>query len=141
MKKARITRRMTFSASHRLHSPELSDEENRKVFGKCNHSSGHGHNYSVEITIAGPIDSKTGMVFNLTDLKQVMVETIEKEFDHKNLNLDVVAFKKLNPTAENIAVVIWEMLQKKLPKGVLHEVRLIETENNFVSYRGETGIK
>ena len=135
-KTAFITRRMTFSAAHRLHSGGLGAEENRRVFGKCNHPSGHGHNYVVEVTIAGPIDPATGMVFNLTELKALMTELIENDLDHKNLNVDVPAFRDLNPTAENIAVVLWDLLSARLPPGRLHEVKLIETENNFVSYRG-----
>jgi 6-pyruvoyltetrahydropterin/6-carboxytetrahydropterin synthase len=135
-KKAFITRRLTFSAAHRLHSGALTDEENRRVFGKCNHPNGHGHNYTLEVTVAGPIDPVTGMVFNLTELKDVMSEVVERGFDHKNLNLDVPAFKSLNPTAENIAAVVWDMLEKRLGPGLLHEIKLIETENNFVSYRG-----
>jgi 6-pyruvoyltetrahydropterin/6-carboxytetrahydropterin synthase len=135
-RKAFITRRLTFSAAHRLHSDKLSAEENRKIFGKCNQPNGHGHNYEVEVTVAGPIDAATGMVFNLTDLKDVMEDVIEHDIDHKNLNMDVPAFKTLNPTAENIAVVLWNLLEKRLKPGLLHEVKLIETENNFVSYRG-----
>ena len=135
-RKAFITRRLTFSAAHRLHSDKLSPEENRRVFGKCNHPNGHGHNYVLEVTVAGPIDATTGMVFNLTDLKDVMTDVIENDIDHKNLNIDVPAFKTLNPTAENIAVVLWDLLKKRLKPGLLHEVKLIETENNFVSYRG-----
>jgi 6-pyruvoyltetrahydropterin/6-carboxytetrahydropterin synthase len=133
---ASITRRMTFSAAHRLHCAELTEEENRSVFGKCNHANGHGHNYILEVTVSGPIHPRTGMVFNLRDLKQEMAAVVSEHFDHKNLNLDVPAFKTLNPTAENIAAVIWDMLEKRIPKGMLHEVRLVETENNFVSYRG-----
>jgi 6-pyruvoyltetrahydropterin/6-carboxytetrahydropterin synthase len=136
MKKALITRRLTFSAAHRLNSDKLTPEENRRVFGKCNHANGHGHNYTLEVTVSGPIDPTTGMVFNLTELKSVMTEVIERDIDHKNLNLDVPAFKDLNPTAENIAAVLWDMLASRLPPGLLHEVKLIETENNFVSYRG-----
>jgi 6-pyruvoyltetrahydropterin/6-carboxytetrahydropterin synthase len=135
-RKAFITRRLTFSAAHRLHSDKLSPEENRRVFGKCNHPNGHGHNYTLEVTVAGPIDATTGMVFNLTDLKDVMEDVIEHDIDHKNLNMDVPAFKKLNPTAENIAAVLWDLLEKRLKPGLLHEVKLIETENNFVSYHG-----
>lgn len=134
--RASITRRLTFSAAHRLHSDKLSPEENRRVFGKCNHPNGHGHNYTLEVTVTGPIDRTTGMVFNLTELKQVMTEVIEHDIDHKNLNVDVPAFKDLNPTAENIAFVLWGLIARRLPKGLLSEVRLIETENNFVSYRG-----
>ena len=135
-RKAYITRRLTFSAAHRLHSAALGVEENRRVFGKCNHPNGHGHNYVLEVTVAGPIDPTTGMVFNLTELKNVMNDVIERDFDHKNLNVDVPAFKVLNPTAENIAAVLWDLIEKRLKPGLLHEVKLIETENNFVSYRG-----
>jgi 6-pyruvoyltetrahydropterin/6-carboxytetrahydropterin synthase len=135
-RKAYITRRLTFSAAHRLHSDELSPEENRRVFGKCNHPNGHGHNYVLEVTVAGPIDATTGMVINLNELKAVMNDVIERDIDHKNLNVDVPAFKTLNPTAENIAVVLWDLIKARLRHGRLHEVRLIETENNFVSYRG-----
>ena len=135
-KNAYITRRMMFSAAHRLHEEKLSEEENLRIFGKCNNPNGHGHNYTVEVTLSGPIDPKTGMVFNLSELKRVMSEAIEKRLDHKNLNMDVPLLKNINPTAENIAVAIWDMLQESLPKGLLHEVRLVETENNFVSYRG-----
>ena len=135
-KKAYITRRLTFAAAHRLHSDALSPDENRRVFGKCNHPNGHGHNYVLEVTIAGPIDATTGMVFNLNELKTVMSDVIERDFDHKNLNVDVPAFKSLNPTAENIAAVLWGLIDKRLTPGLLHEVKLIETENNFVSYRG-----
>jgi 6-pyruvoyltetrahydropterin/6-carboxytetrahydropterin synthase len=135
-RKAYITRRLTFSAAHRLHSDKLSAAENRRVFGKCNHPNGHGHNYVLEVTVAGPIDPTTGMVFNLTELKSVMNDVVEHDIDHKNLNVDVPAFKALNPTAENIAAVLWDLLEKRLKPGLLHEVKLIETENNFVSYRG-----
>ncbi len=134
--KAYVTRRMTFSAGHRLHNDALSAEENRAIYGKCNNPNGHGHNFVVEVTVAGEIDPRTGMVFNLRDLKAVMAEVIEQGLDHKNLNLDVPAFKGVIPTAENIAAVLWASLSERLPKDALHEVRLIETENNFVSYRG-----
>ncbi len=135
-RKAFITRRMTFSAGHRLHNDALSAEENRRIYGKCNNVNGHGHNFTVEVTVAGEIDARTGMVFNLRDLKSVMAEIIEDGLDHKNLNLDVPAFQGVIPTAENIASVLWAMLARRLPEGALHEVKLIETENNFVTYRG-----
>lgn len=136
MNKAYVTRRMTFSAGHRLHNDALSAEENKLVFGKCNNPNGHGHNFTVEVTVAGEIDQRTGMVYNLRDLKTVMAEVIEQGLDHKNLNLDVPALKGIIPTAENLAVVIWNQLSERLPAGLLDEVKLIETENNFVSYRG-----
>jgi 6-pyruvoyltetrahydropterin/6-carboxytetrahydropterin synthase len=135
-RRASITRRLSFSAAHRLQSDALSPDENRRVFGKCNHPNGHGHNYVLEVTVTGPIDAVTGMVFNLTDLKQVMTDVVERDFDHRNLNVDVPEFRTLNPTAENIAAVLWDRLRKRLKPGLLHEVKLIETENNFVSYRG-----
>ena len=135
-KKAFVTRRMTFCAAHRLRVAALSDEENRRVFGKCSSPNGHGHNFVVEVTVAGDIDPRTGMVFNLSELKDVMLSVIEDGLDHKNLNLDVPAFKTLLPTAENVAAVIWGLLDERLPKGLLHEVKLVETENNFVSFRG-----
>ena len=134
--KAYVTRRMTFSAGHRLHNDALSAEENKLVFGKCNNPNGHGHNFVVEVTVAGEIEPRTGMVYNLRDLKLIMTEVIENGLDHKNLNLDVPALKGVIPTAENLAAAIWRLLEEKLPAGLLDEVRLIETENNFVSYRG-----
>ncbi len=134
--KAYVTRRMSFSAGHRLHNDALTAEENVRLYGKCNNPNGHGHNFVVEVTVAGAVDPRTGMVFNLRDLKTVMTEVVENGLDHKNLNLDVPAFQSVIPTAENIAVVLWGLLSQRLPGGVLHEVKLIETENNFVSYRG-----
>lgn len=134
--KAFVTRRMTFSAGHRLHNDALSAEENLRLYGKCNNPNGHGHNFVAEVTVAGEVDPRTGMVFNLRDLKKVMTEVIEDGLDHKNLNLDAPAFKDAIPTAENIAVVLWRLLAERLPAGALHEVKLIETENNSVSYRG-----
>lgn len=132
-----LTRRAQFSASHRLHAAALSDEENRKIFDKCNNPHGHGHNYVVEVTVKGEVDGVTGMVLSLSDLKKAIEETVMKDLDHKHLNLDVEDFEHLNPTAENITVVLWRRLLKKLPPGLLHEIRLHETENNVVVYRGE----
>lgn len=132
---ARVTRRMTFSAGHRLHNEALSAVENAALYGKCNNPNGHGHNFVLEVTVKGEIDPRTGMVFNLRDLKAVMSEVVEG-LDHKNLNADVPAFKSVIPTAENVAAVIWGMLVSRLPAGALDEVRLVETENNSVSYRG-----
>src|SRR4051812_39037446 len=131
-----LSRRATFSAAHRLHSAQLSDAENLKIFGKCNSANGHGHNYTLEVIVRNHIEPKTGYVMNLVDLKQAIDDTVMKEMDHQNLNLDVAAFKNLNPTVENMVVVIWQMLEKVLPSGVLFEVRLHETENNVAFYRG-----
>ncbi|CAO1339276.1 unnamed protein product [Diamesa hyperborea] len=133
-----ITRKECFSAAHRLHSPHLSDEVNKDIFGKCNSENGHGHNYTVEVTIRGPIDLKTGMVMNLTDLKACMDSAIMKQLDHKNIDKDVMHFQKIPSTTENVAVFIWDSLKSKLPKPeLLFEVKLYETDKNFVSYRGK----
>ena len=131
-----VTRREVFSASHKLHNPNLSDEENRKIFGKCNNPNGHGHNYTLEVVIAGEIDEKTGYVIDLKLLKTIILENIVSKVDHKHLNLDVDFMKDVNPTTENLAIKIWENLVDKIPSGKLHSIRLHETENNFIEYRG-----
>uniref|UniRef100_A0A2K5F1Q1 6-pyruvoyl tetrahydrobiopterin synthase n=1 Tax=Aotus nancymaae TaxID=37293 RepID=A0A2K5F1Q1_AOTNA len=122
--------RMSFSASHRLHSKFLSDEENLKLLGKCSNPNGHGHNYKVVVTIHREIDPVTGMVMNLADRKKYMEDVIMQPFDHKNLNMDV--------TTENVAVYIWDNLQKVLPVGVLYKAKVHETDNNIVVYKGES---
>ncbi len=132
-----LSRRVTFSASHRLHSDALSAQENKRIFGKCNYDNGHGHNYVLEVILFGSVDPKSGVVMNLTDLKQIIEQEIMTRMDHRHLNLDVHELKGINPTTENVAVVIWDILQKKIPNNLLYEVRLHETENNIVSYRGE----
>lgn len=132
-----LIRRMTFSAAHRLHSKNLTDLENRELFGKCNHPSGHGHNYILEVSVRGSIDPKSGIVMDLSQLKRILEEEVAARVDHKNLNEDVEEFCSLNPTAENIAVVIWSWLEKRIPNGLLSQIKLHETENNFVIYRGE----
>jgi 6-pyruvoyltetrahydropterin/6-carboxytetrahydropterin synthase len=134
---AYLTRKTTFSASHRMHNPELSDQENREIFGKCNNPNGHGHNYTLEVTVKGEIDPRTGMVMSLAELKRVIEEAVIQPMDHRHLNLDVPAMQGINPTAENLAVVFWGLLEQRLPPGSLVEVRLHETENNLVAYRGE----
>lgn len=131
----KIGRRTTFNAAHRLHNDKWSEEKNKKIFGKCNSPNYHGHNYVLETWVQGNIDPDTGFVINLSELKQIIKEEIEDEFDHKNLNLDVPDFKNLNPTAENIAKVIYEKLKPRLKKYDLI-VRLYETQNNFVEYSG-----
>lgn len=133
-----ITRGVTFSACHRLHSKHLSDEENRKIFGKCNHVNGHGHNYRVEVTLKGDVDPVTGMVYNLTDLKQVMRASILEFCDHKNLDKDVAYFEEHTSTTENLVVFIWNNLKTMLPKpDLLYEVKIHETDNNTIYYKGE----
>jgi len=132
-----LTRVVQFSASHRLHVKSYSAEKNRRVFGKCNSPNGHGHNYKAEITVVGGLNPETGMVLNLSLLKAIIEKTVIRQLDHKNLNLDVPEFKKINPTAENIAIMIWKMIRPKLPRGLDLEIKLFETENNIVLYRGE----
>ncbi|KAM6951470.1 6-pyruvoyl tetrahydrobiopterin synthase [Aplochiton taeniatus] len=132
-----ITRAQSFCACHRLHSKNLSDEENKKVFGKCNNPNGHGHNYKVEVTVHGKIDRHTGMVMNLTDLKQYIEEVIMIPLDHKNLDKDVPYFADVVSTTENLAVYIWDNMAKLLPPGLLYEVKIHETDKNIVVYRGE----
>ncbi|KAL7857076.1 hypothetical protein SRHO_G00159750 [Serrasalmus rhombeus] len=132
-----ITRVESFSACHRLHSKSLSDEENKRIFGKCNNPNGHGHNYKVEVTVRGKIDQDTGMVMNLTDLKQYIEEAIMKPLDHKNLDLDVPYFANVVSTTENLAVYIWDSMVKLLPPNMLYEIKVHETDKNIVIYRGE----
>ena len=133
---AYLSRRETFSASHRLHLPTLSERENRDLFGKCSHVHGHGHNYTLLVTVRGPVDAATGMVMNLVELKQIIHRTVLDKVDHRHLNLDVPEFATLNPTAENIACVIWQWLAPSLG-GLLFEVQLQETENNIAVYRSD----
>jgi 6-pyruvoyltetrahydropterin/6-carboxytetrahydropterin synthase len=131
----KIGRRTTFNSAHRLHNENWSEEKNKTVFGKCNSPNFHGHNYVLETWVKGDIDPDTGFVINLTDLKKIIKEEIEDEFDHRNLNLDVPYFKDLNPTAENIAKVIYEKLKPRLKQYEL-TVKLYETQNNIVEYAG-----
>ncbi|XP_058120220.1 6-pyruvoyl tetrahydrobiopterin synthase [Anopheles ziemanni] len=135
---AYLTRKECFSACHRLHSPFLNDEDNRQVYGKCNNPNGHGHNYTVEVTVRGPVDPKTGMVINITDLKEYMDHAIMKKLDHLNLDKDVPYFKNLPSTTENVAIFIWDSLKliMKLPE-LLYEIKIYETDKNSVVYRGE----
>lgn len=131
----KVCRRTTFNAAHRLLNKNWSDEKNRAVFGKCNSPNYHGHNYVLETWIEGEINPDTGYVIDLGVLKKIIKDEVEDPFDHKNLNLDVPDFESLNPTAENIAVVIYNKLKKHFPSNKL-KIRLYETENNFVEYEG-----
>ncbi|XP_063700629.1 6-pyruvoyl tetrahydrobiopterin synthase [Culicoides brevitarsis] len=132
-----LTRKETFSACHRLHSPHLSDAENLEIFGKCNNPNGHGHNYTVEVTVRGPLDVKTGMVMNITDIKKAMDTAIMKPLDHKNLDLDVPYFRHNVSTTENLAIYIWDSLRTLLPRPeLLFEVKIYETDKNIVRFRG-----
>lgn len=137
-----ITRREEFSASHRLHNPELSDEENRRVYGICNNPNGHGHNYAIEVTVRGPVPSRTGMVMDLKQLKDIIDREVLAKVDHKHLNFDVPFLKGVIPTAENVAVVFWKILAPVLQKEAgaeIDRVRLYESRSNFIDYFGPEG--
>jgi 6-pyruvoyltetrahydropterin/6-carboxytetrahydropterin synthase len=134
--KIELGRRYRFSASHRLHSSGLSEEENRRVYGKCNNPYGHGHNYVVEVSVSGAVDAATGMIANLADLDSFVEREVIEPFDHKSLNEDVAAFRENVPTTENICKEIFERL-KRFPKAKLERVRVEETGNNTFEYAGE----
>ncbi|MEM1216990.1 MAG: 6-carboxytetrahydropterin synthase [Bacteroidota bacterium] len=127
-------RRAHFNAAHRLHNPAWSDERNAKVFGLCNNAHYHGHNYDLEVKVVGEIDPETGYLIDLKVLKDIIKEEVENRFDHKNLNLDTEDFRNLNPTAENICIVIWQHLRRRLDDRYDLSVRLWETPRNFVEY-------
>lgn len=132
-----LTRRAEFSASHYYHNPKFSEEENRRVFGKCSNPHGHGHNYTLEVTVKGEVDPATGMVLNLKDLKKLLETEVLEAMDHKFLNAEVPAFAAAIPTTENIAIEIWNRLAPKLASGKLHHVRLYETQDLYADYYGE----
>jgi len=132
-----LTRRETFSAAHRLFREGLSDEENIQLFGKCSNPNWHGHNYTLEVVVAGNVDPVTGFVIDLKKLKDIIREHVISKVDHKNLNLDTDFMKGLIPTSENIVLAIWGQLKDKIPAGKLYAVKLYETENNYFEYRGE----
>ena len=135
-----LTRRYQFSAAHRLHSDALSDEENLSVYGKCNNPYGHGHNYVLEVTVAGPVDAATGMVMDLGFLDRTVEKEVLERFDHTHLNLDVENFRKLVPTTENLCIEIYNLLRAKLDgsndarSARLQRVRVAETNSNFFEY-------
>ncbi len=131
-----LTRRATFSAAHRLWSAYLTDTENYTVYDKCANPNGHGHNYILEVTVHGLPDPRTGMLLNLTDLKQAMNEAVINAVDHKHLNYDVPWLEDTIPTSEMLVIKFWERLERTLSPGLLYEVKLYETDNNIASYRG-----
>ena len=132
-----LTRRASFSASHRLWSEQLTEEENLALYEKCANPNGHGHNYVLEVTVRGTPDPRTGMVLNLTALKDVMNTEVIDWVDHKHLNYDVPWLEGNIPTTEVLVMKFWERLQRSFPSGSLYEVKLFETEHNIASYRGE----
>jgi 6-pyruvoyltetrahydropterin/6-carboxytetrahydropterin synthase len=125
-----------FNAAHRLYNKNWSFEKNEAVFGKCNNPNFHGHNYKLEVWVTGPIDPETGYVIDLGDLKTIIKTEVEDRFDHKNLNEDTLEFKDLNPTAENISMVIYKILKSAIPQHLSLRVRLYETERNVVECNG-----
>lgn len=134
--RAKVSRVAHFNAAHRLYNPQWSERENQNVFGLCANPHYHGHNYELIISVEGTIDPETGFVMDMKRLKDLITEHIEKPFDHKNLNLEVAEFRTLNPTVENIAVVIWNRLRKHLSNHLQLEVVVYETPRNFVTYTG-----
>lgn len=135
--KVTLSRKAHFNAAHRLYRKDWSFEKNQAIFGKCNSPNFHGHNYELIVSVRGNINQETGYVMDIKDISDLIYIEVEVPFDHKNLNLDVPEFENLNPTAENIAVVIWNKLRKKINPDLDLEVVLYETPRNFVTYRGE----
>lgn len=135
--KATVCRKAHFNAAHRLFRKDWDEVKNAQVFGKCSNPNYHGHNYELVVSVRGKIDPKTGFVINLKFLKDLIYNEIETPFDHKNLNIEVPEFAELNPTVENIAMVIWNKLRKKIDKNLELEITLYETPRNFVIYNGE----
>lgn len=132
--KVAISRKEHFNAAHRLFHSEWSDEKNNEVFGKCNNPNYHGHNYELIVTLIGEPDSITGYVYDTKKLSDLIKEHVLNQFDHKNLNLDTAYFKTLNPTAENIAIVIWRIMRQLIDNKFDLKIKLYETERNFVEY-------
>ena len=132
-----LTRKAEFSASHLYHNPDFTPEENLRVFGKCNNPNGHGHNYTLEVTVKGPVDPATGFVVDLKELKEVMHREVLDSMDHRFLNREVPEFATLIPTTENLAIVIWQRLEPKLKVAQLHRIRIYETPDLFADFYGE----
>lgn len=130
----KVSRREHFNAAHRLHNPKWSNEENDRVFGKCNNPNYHGHNYELIVSLVGDVDQSTGYLYDLKELSDLIKKHVLVKFDHKNLNLDTEFFRDLNPTAENIALVIWRILRQQIDEKFELKITLYETERNFVEY-------
>jgi 6-pyruvoyltetrahydropterin/6-carboxytetrahydropterin synthase len=133
-----LTRKAEFSASHYYWVEAWGPEENARAFGKCANRNGHGHNYTLEVTVAGEVDSVTGFVVDLKELKDVMEREVVSAYDHRHLNLEVPEFKAALPTTENIAVAVWRRLEGKIPGAQLHRVRVYEMPDLFADYLGES---
>jgi len=135
--KVTVHRKAHFNAAHRLYRKDWDEQRNREIFGKCSNPNFHGHNYELTVSVKGEIDPETGFVIDMKLLKDLISEEVEDYLDHKNLNVEVSEFKNMNPTAENIAVVIWKKIRPKLKKSLDLSVTLYETPRNFVTYTGE----
>ena len=131
-----VTRRMTFNAAHRVHNPALSEEENRATFGKCNNPNWHGHNYVLEVSVAGEVDERTGYVIDLGKVKEIVQAAVIDEVDHRNLNLEVSFMRNVIPTTENLVIACWRVLEPRLKPARLRRLRLWETENHYAEYEG-----
>lgn len=132
-----LTRKAEFSASHLYHNPEFTPEENKRIFGKCNNPHGHGHNYTLEVTVKGQVDQRSGFVVDLKELKEIMNREVIEVVDHRFLNKEVAEFYERIPTTENLAITIWTWLKPKLNVAQLHRIRVYETPDLFVDYYGE----
>ncbi|MEO7362697.1 MAG: 6-carboxytetrahydropterin synthase [Gemmatimonadaceae bacterium] len=132
-----VTRRLRFNAAHRVHNPDFSPEENVRVYGKCNNPFGHGHNYTLDVSVRGPIDASTGYVIDLGALRDIVEKHVVDQTDHHHFNHDVAYMAGINPTSENIIVGMWKVLEPVVRPGKLVRLKLIETENNYVEYEGE----
>lgn len=132
-----ITRKLDFCASHRLFNPEFTEEQNKAAFGLCSNPNGHGHTYTLEVTIKGEVNPKTGMIMDFKHLKELVKAEVVDKVDHKNLNIDVPFMEGIISTVENMAVIFWNVLKPKINNGHLYEIKLAESERNYVIYRGE----
>jgi 6-pyruvoyltetrahydropterin/6-carboxytetrahydropterin synthase len=135
--KVTVCRKEHFNAAHRLYNPKWDFEQNQQVFGLCNNPNYHGHNYELIVKVTGEINPETGYVIDVKRLKEIIRDKVTDRFDHKNLNVDITEFSKLNPTAENIAVVAWNILRKEIDAQLELSVTLFETERNYVEYDGQ----
>ncbi|MBT1708674.1 6-carboxytetrahydropterin synthase [Fulvivirgaceae bacterium PWU5] len=135
--KIKVSRKEHFNAAHRLFNAAWSDEQNQRVFGKCNNPNYHGHNYELVVSLVGEPDPDTGYVYDLKELSDLIQEHVLRKFDHRNLNLDLAEFKGVNPTAENIALVIWKILRAQIDSKFDLKITLYETERNFVEFPAE----
>jgi len=132
-----ITRRLQFNAAHRVHNPALSDAENQRLFGKCNNPNWHGHNYTLDVSVSGPVDERTGYVVDLSHIKRVVEHEVIDKVDHRNLNLEVDFMQGIIPTTENIVVAMWRVIAPAMAPAKLTKLVLWETPNNYVEYDGK----